>query len=561
MQTIWTPKGTWRPRNPEEEAKAQEAVAFFRQHLTHTKGVWAGRPFIPLPWQEGRILRPLFGTLEGTAEPLPDGTAPRAVRTAYVEVPRKNGKSEIAAGIALKCLFADGEAGGEVYGAAVDRDQASIVFNVAAQMVRNSPVLSKRAKILDATKRIIVTKGISAGSVYRAIPGDAAGSWGFNASAIVFDELHVQPNRELWDALTTSTGARAQPLIFGITTAGVYDVNSICWELHDYSLQVQSGEIVDPSWLGVVYGADPNKVDWTDRKVWARVNPSLGSTIKEETLAREVAAALKRPAYANTVKRLYLNMWTSSVTSWIDMQEWDANDGGAAEAKLARRPCWGGLDLASTNDLAAFVLVFPPLEPGEPYQLVARFWLPEEGIQDKAKADRAPYVTWAERGLLTLTPGARIKQSFIQEEIARCRLRFDLKEIAYDRWGAVFTADELEEAGNTMVQFGQGFAAFAGPTKEWDRLMGERRLLHRGNPVLRWMASNVMVDQDAYGNLRPNKKASKSKIDGIVAGIMALDACLRNLGKGPASLGDDENRRQVAPQVRREPPQAVKGWS
>jgi phage terminase large subunit-like protein len=550
----------WRGRSPQETAKAQEAVDFFRDHLTHTKGVWAGTAFAPLPWQEQRIIRPLFGTLDQTATALPDGTQPRLYRTAYVEVPRKNGKSEMAAGIALKCLFGDGEPGGEVYGAALDRDQASIVFNVAAAMVRSSPVLSKRAKILDATKRIIVTKGISAGSVYRAIPGDAGGSWGFNASAIIFDELHVQPNRELWDALTTSTGARAQPLIFGITTAGIYDPNAICWELHEYSLQVASGAIEDPTWLSVVYGTTPED-DWTDRKVWARVNPSLNATIKEETLAREVAAALRRPAYANTVKRLHLNLWTSQTTAWINMVEWAANAGRFSEKDLRGRPCYGALDLASSNDLAAFLLCFPPLVKDEPYHFVCRFWLPEEDLAERSHRDRAAYMLWAERGLISLTPGNRIKQSFIEAEIARCALQFDIQEIAYDRWGAIFAADNLEEAGFDMVQFGQGFAAFASPTKEWDALIGDRRLLHGNHPVLSWMAGNVMVDQDAYGNLRPNKKASKSKIDGIVAGIMALDRAVRHLAHRPASLGDAPVSRtaSVAAGPARRPAQ-LQGW-
>lgn len=550
---------SWRARNAEERAKADEAVDFFSQHLTHTKGVWAGTAFVPLPWQEQGIIRPLFGTLDVSAGRMPDGTYPRQYRTAYVEVGRKNGKSELAAGVALKCLFADGEAGGEVYSAASDRDQASIVFNVAAQMVRNSPILSKRAKILDATKRIIVTKGRSAGSIYRAIPGDAAGSWGFNGSAVIFDEIHVQPNRELWDALTTSTVARAQPLIFGITTAGVFDPLSICWELHEYSLQVMQGTIEDPSWLGVIYAAAEGD-DWTSPVTWRKANPSYKVTVPHEYLARECAAAQRRPAYQNTFKRLHLNLWTSQTTRWMDMGEWDSNAGGATERQLRGRPCYGGLDLASSNDLAAFVLCFPPLEPEGPYQLICRFFLPEDDLEDRARRDRAPYMLWAQRGLIKLTPGNRIKQQHIYKEIVACGLQFGIQEIAYDRWGAIFAADDLEDSGFTMWQFGQGFAAFASPTREWDRLMGERRLLHGGHPVLRWMADNVMVDQDPQGNLRPNKSKSRNKIDGVVAGIMALDRASRHVSGRPASLGEDSPPpRRIA--AGGEAPPQLRGWT
>jgi phage terminase large subunit-like protein len=308
----------------------------------------------------------------------------------------------------------------------------------------------------------------------------------------------------------------------------------------------------------VVYAADP-KDDWTLPETWKKANPNYNVTVPHDYLERECKRAQTVPAYQNTFKRLHLNLWTAQATRWMDMGLWDANGGATDLRLLRRRPCYGGLDLASSNDLAAFALVFPPLEPGGPYDILCRFFLPEDDLVERGKRDGVPYMLWAERGFIKLNPGSVIRQSFIKAEIEKLGLQFAIQEIAYDRWGAIFMADDLEESGFTLFQFGQGFAAYASPVREFGRLLGERRLRTRGHPVLRWMADNVMMDQDPSGNLRPNKAKSQQKIDGITATVMGLDRALRHDHNAPSTLGDDRGVAQaqgVAPVK----PEQLKGW-
>ncbi len=489
-------------------------------NLTHTKGAWAGQPFRLRPWQ-ATILRTLFGTT------LQDGR--RQYRTCYVEIPRKNGKTELAAAIALYLLL-EGEAGGEIYGAAADLDQASLAFNVAAQMVRNDPDLSARLEIIPSRRRIVDPVS---GSVYRAIPADAPTAHGFNASGIIADELHAWRTRELWDALMTSMGSRRQPLAFVITTAG-WDRNSICWELHAYAEKVRAGHVEDPTFLPILYGA-PKDADWTDEAVWRAANPALGDFRDLEELRVSGKRAAEVPAQQNTFRRLYLCQWTEQAQRALDMDVWAAAPTVGDPAALAGRPCFGGLDLASNVDVAAFVLLFPPLAEGEPMQILSRFWVPALTLAARVRRDRVPYDVWAEQGLLEATPGDLIDYDVIRERIRADAARYRIMEIAYDRWGAVQLATQLQGDGLTMVPLGQGFASLSAPTKEFLGLVTGRRLAHGGHPVLRWMASNLALKQDAAGNLKPDKGASSEKIDGIVALVMALArAMVHEGGLGPA---------------------------
>lgn len=512
------------------EDAAERACNFFERVLVHTKGEWAGQPFTLLGWQRDDIIRPLFGTLNE------DGT--RQYRRAYVEIPRKNGKSALAAGIALYLLFADGEQGGEVYGAACDRDQASIVFNVAAEMVRRSGILSKRCKIIDSTKRIVLP---GTASVYRAIPADAAGSHGFNASGIVFDELHAQPNRELWDVLNTSTGARRQPLMFQITTAG-YDRNSICWEQHEYARQVLNGVIDDPSFFAYIRSADEAD-DWTDPQVWHKANPGLGITVKLDYLAQECRRATETPTYQNTFRRLHLNQWTQQETRWLAIDKWDACGGEVDVDALAGHECYAGLDLASTTDIAALVLVFPLTETwGQAetvdgdvhdvgrrcYAILPYFFIPAESMIERTRRDRVPYETWVRQGHIIATEGNVIDYKAIMSKFDELAQRFDIQEVGFDRWGATQLIQDMQEAGLEVVPIGQGFASMSAPTKELLNLVLARRVHHDGHPVLRWMADNMVVRTDAAGNIKPDKGKSTEKIDGMVALIMALDRATRH---------------------------------
>ncbi len=502
------------------EEHAARAERFFERVLQHTKGEWAGKPFDLLDWQRD-LVRRLFGTLNE------DGT--RQYRTCYLEVARKNGKSELAAGIALYLLFADGEEGAEVYSAAGDRDQAGIVYNVAAEMIRRSSVLSNRCKIIDSMKRVVIHK---TASVYRVLSAEAASKHGYNPSGIVFDELHVQPNRDLWDVLRTGTGTRRQPLTFAITTAG-YDRNSICYELHDYAQKVNSGVIDDPSFLGIVYSADESE-DWTEPAVWAKANPSLGVTIKAEYLEGECQRAQTTPAYENTFRRLFLNQWTRQETRWLPLAAWDECGDSVDADDLRGRTGYAGLDLASSIDIAALVLVFPD---GEYYDVLPFFWIPEDTIVDRSRRDRVPYDVWERQGYVIATPGNVIDYKAIKEKVRELAGLYDIQEIAYDRWGMTQLSQDLIDDGANIIPMGQGYASMSPPTKELLKLVLGKKLRHGNNPVLRWMADNMVVTQDPAGNLKPDKGKSTERIDGLVALIMALDRATRQ--ESTSSVYDD----------------------
>jgi len=504
------------------KAAAQRAISFI-ENLKHTKGEYAGHNFKLTDWQKRDIIIPLFGTLN------PDGT--RQYRTCFIELPRKNGKTTLAAAIALELTFADGEFGAEVYSAANDRDQAALVFNEAAAMIRQEPALEKRAKILDTTKRIVY---YGRNSFYRAISAEAYTKWGYNAHGVIYDELHAAPDRELWDVLTTSTGSRRQPLIVVITTAG-YDRNSICWELHDYALKVKNGIIEDPTFLPVIYAAD-EKDDWQDERIWKKANPALKSGFRKIEEMRIAAMKAKEiPAYEMVFRRLYLNQWVNSVERWMPIEKWDACKGEVDLESLKGRPCYAGLDLSSTIDLTALSLVFPK---DDTYDVLMRFWIPGDTAKEAEKRDRVPYQTWAQQGLITLTEGNVIDYDYIKEELKKLRESFDIKEIAYDRWGAAKLVQDLTEEGFTVVPFGQGYASMSSPTKELMNLVLGQKIRHNGDPILRWNVDNMVVRTDPAGNLKPDKEKATQKIDGCVAMIMALDRATRHAEKKPSVYED-----------------------
>lgn len=493
-------------------SRADLAVQFFGA-LRQTKGRWAGQPMELLPWQE-KIIRDLFGTMR------PDGK--RQYRTAYIEVPRKAGKSTLSAAIALYLLF-EGEPGAEVYSAAADREQASIVFEQAKAMVEASPELSRFA---ETYRRSIAVPALNAS--YKVLSADAPTKHGLNAHGIVFDELHAQPNRELWDVLTTSTGAREQPLVVAITTAG-YDRESICYELHEYAKKVRDGVIDDPSFYPVIFAADEQD-EWDDPATWHKANPSLGTTVQEEFYLSEARRAKEMPAYQNTFRRLYLNQWTQQATRWIDLSLWDENGGTISGAALRGRTCYGGLDLAAVSDLTAWVMAFPRDDDPEMVDLLCRFWCPEKRLSDSSNRYRDQYRQWAREGYLTVTPGDATDYAYVREQVLADATQFRIVDLNVDRlFQAHQLATELENEGMTVFGMGQGFLSMATPVAEFHRRLLNRKINHGGNPVLRWMADGVVVKQDPAGNLKPDKASSQSKIDGIVAAIMALDRQMRHM--------------------------------
>ena len=496
-----------------DKSAADYAVGFI-ECLCHTKGTWARKPFELIDWQE-QIIRDIFGTLK------PNGY--RQFNTAYIEIPKKQGKSELAAAVALLLTCGDGEERAEVYGCAADRQQASIVFNVAADMVRMCPALAKRVKILDSQKRLIYQP---TGSIYQVLSADVGNKHGFNTHGVVFDELHTQPNRKLFDVMTKGSGdARMQPLYFLITTAG-NDTKSICYEIHQKAQDIIEGRKIDHTFYPVIYGANESD-DWTDPKVWKKANPSLGITVGIDKVRDACESAKQNPGEENAFRQLRLNQWVKQAVRWMPMDKWDRCAFTTSEDSLEGRVCYGGLDLSSTTDITAFVLVFPPEDEADKYRILPYFWIPEDNIDLRVQRDHVPYDLWERQGFLQITEGNVVHYGYIETFIERLGERFNIREIAFDRWGAVQMVQNLEGVGFTVVPFGQGFKDMSPPTKELMKLVLEQKIAHGGHPVLRWMMDNIFIRTDPAGNIKPDKEKSTEKIDGAVATIMALDRAIR----------------------------------
>ena len=440
-------------------------------------------------------------------------------------VPTHN--SELAASIALYLLCADGEQRAEIYGAAADRQMASLVFNVAADMIRLSPALHKRCKILDSRKRIVFEP---TNSFYQVLSSDADRAHGVSAHGVIVDEIHVQKNPDLYNVLTKGSGdARRQPLQFIISTAGD-NIHSIGYELFQKAKDLIDGRKTDPTIYPVVYAADPED-DWTDPEVWKKANPSLGYTFSIDKLAEACESAKQNPSEENVFKTLRLNMWVNQAVRWMPMAKWDDCASPAFSPEdLRGRECYAGLDLSSTTDLTALVLVFPPVEPDEPYKVLPYAWVPAEAIEQRSRRDHVNYSLWAKQGFIQTTEGNVVDYDFIEQFILRLRDQYSIREIAYDRWNSQSLVTHLMDEGLTMVPFGQGFVSMSAPTKELMRLTLERKLAHAGHPVLRWCMNNVVVKVDASENIKIDKGKATERVDLAVALVMALDRAIRNAG-------------------------------
>ena len=523
----YTPTRFMLPTSHYDKAKADRAVKFI-ENLRHTKGKWAGTRFWLLPWQE-QLIRDIFGVVK------PDGN--RQFRTAFVEIPKKNGKSELAAAVALYLLYADNEPSAEVYGAAADRQQASIVFDVANQMVQMTPALMKRSKIMGATKRIV---NYSNAGFYQVLSAEVGTKHGLNVSGLVFDELHAQPTPHLYNVLTKGSGdAREQPLFFLITTAGT-DRNSICYAIHTKAKDILENRRVDASFYPVIYGIEDDD-DWSDEENWKKANPSLGYTIPLDRVRDAYREASQNPAEENVFRQLRLCQWVTSTVRWIPDHIYEQGNRPIDLESLKGRDCYGGLDLSSSGDITAFVLIFPPRTETEPYYMLPFFWVPEDTIPLRVKRASVPYDVWVRQGYLMSTEGNVIHYGFIEKVIEQLGELYHIREIAFDRWGAVQMVQNLEGAGFTVVPIGQGYRDMSPPTKAFYELLMKGEIIHGGNPVMRWMAGNVVVETDPAGNIKPTKAKSAEKIDGIVAAIMALDRCIRNAGQ-QGSVYDDPER-------------------
>lgn len=505
---------------------AARAVGFFHECLVHVKGAKAGQHFALEEWQRD-IIACLFGWKRM------DGT--RRYRQAYIFIPRKNGKSTLAAGISLYTLFCDKEAGAECYCAASDKDQAGLVYSMAASMVRKCPALAKSCKVRDSVKRIVYQD-----SFLRAIPANEGGAHGFNVHCLIGDELHAWEGargREFRDVLHTGTGARSQPLECYITTAG-YDRNSVCYEVDRYARQVRDGQINDSAFLPAYYAADESD-DWQSPEIWAKANPNLGVSVSLDYLAAECEKAKRNPQYENTFRRLHLNQWTSQEVRWIPMDKWRACKWSTDDFDLDK-PVYGGLDLSQTCDLTAWVLM---QKHGEVLRVRPHYFMPGGRIDEYERRDGVPYFQWIKEGRITAPPGESINYEYVHQRILSDAKKYNIEFIGYDPYNATQTTVCLEGEGLQMVIVRQGSTSLSAPMKDLERLVVEGLLDHGNDPVLEWMAENVEIVVDSNANIRPVKseRTRSKKIDGIVAlvnglGVLNAQADATSIYEQPGAL-------------------------
>lgn len=461
------------------------------------------------PWQEFYL-----GTLFGWRRQ--DGT--RRFRTSYLEVARKNGKSTLLAGVGLYLLVADGEPGAEIYTAATKRDQARIIFQESQRMVRQSPDLREVVGSVKDNLHVAMTF-----SKYEPVGRDSDTLDGLNVHGGLIDELHAHATGDMWDVLETATGARRQPLMAAVTTAGS-NRQSICYQFHDYTEKVLSSVVEDDAWHGMIYSLDRDAggllEDWESEAAWLKANPNLGVSKKLSDLRDKARKAKQMPSRLNVFLQKELNIWTQASMRWIDPERWRAcNVRPIDEAALAGRHCYGGLDLSSTLDVTALLWVFPPAE-GTVYDVLARLWIPEDNWFDRVKNDRAPYDVWIKQGLMTVTPGNVVDYEFILETMQADMKRFDVAELAFDPWNATSVTNKLPP--DKLVEFRQGYVSMNPAMKALEVAIQRRTLNHGGNAALAWMADNLVASMDPAGNLKPDKAKSTERIDGIVALLMAF---------------------------------------
>ncbi|MGF7161275.1 phage terminase large subunit-like protein [Rhodoligotrophos appendicifer] len=523
-----------------DEKTASKAVAFFPEHLRLTEGEWAGRPFTLEAWQEHDIIRPLFGWKR------PDGT--RRFRRCYVWIARKNGKTELAAGVALLVLLGDGEEAGQVYSIATDQNQARLVFDKATAMVNKSETLSQHLVCL---KPSIYCPSLNAS--FKPLSGRPGGKHGLSASGLIGDELHEWASGELYGFVHDSEGSRRQPLEFLISTAG--KKGGYGEEVWEDCQKILDGTLDDPETLVVVYAADPED-DWTKPETWMKANPNLGVSKKLEFLQNECRQAQQLPRLENDFKRYHLNMWTEQAVRWLPIDGiddegnrfgWDHCAGPVEwqdlNEKLIGKRCFGGLDLSAVSDLSALVWYFPEQDGLDIPAVLARFYKPEALVRSHAKRDKLPYEKWVEQGALVATPGNVVDYAFIQQQIYSDAERYRIAHVgnakreadqgglAIDRWNATETAVKLEQEGLPVVLFGQGFASLGAPSSALERLVLCNGFHHGGHPVLRRHAQVVAVETNAAGGIKPAKNKSTERIDGIVALVMALGIGAKDEGE------------------------------
>jgi len=490
------------------ETYAQHAIEFIEQ-LEHSTGEYAGRAFELEPWQEF-IVWNLFGFLNE------DGS--RRFTRAYVEVPRKNGKSTFSSALMLYGLIADDEPAAQVYSAATKLDQAMMVFGESVRVCQNLPWLSEALTVNNSVNNRRILYGQS---IYKPLEWNPGKQDGLNAHFCCIDEYHAHPNDELYNVIRNSMGARRQPLLFTITTAG-FNREAPCYKHRQYCAGVLSGAIKDDALFSVIYTLDEGD-DWTDPAVWAKANPNWGISVNPRQLEQGLTEAKEFVHKEVEFKTKLLNVWTDTAMTWISDSDWKACDG---MDELEGELCYGGLDLASTGDFCAFSLYFPGYNA-----IRSWYWLPVETAYKRKDAAGASIRQWAADGFIELTDGNVTDYSFIKARVIALAQQYDIKDIAFDRFNSSQLVIELQNEGLQMFPFGQGFVSMSAPTKELERLVKDKKLRHAGNPVTRWMMSNIMLRTDPAGNIKIDKAKSGDKVDGPVSIVMALGTCMQDAAK------------------------------
>lgn len=477
---------------------------FFHRFIRHSVGSASGKPFIPLEWQWQNIIAPIFGWKRA------DGT--RRYREAYIEVPKKQGKSTTCAAIALYLLTADGEPAAEVYSAAADREQASIVYNEAVRMVEASPHLVTRLQPVPSRKELRFPK---TKSMYRVLSSEAHTKEGYNIHGLIFDEFHAQPDAELYDTLKYGGASRTQPLFVYITTAG-YDRESVCWAKHCYAERVISGESDDWEFYGYIATIKPGQ-DWRSEEAWKSANPSYGVTIQPDHFARMAKVAQESPLEENTFKRYHLNMWTEQSVRWVPIEKWDKGGVEVTPPIEKHEVCYAGLDLAATRDLNAFVMWFPDRR-----LVVPHFWVPRSALRERLNQKRQRLDRWVSEGYITVTEGDAADYDHIEKDILDLAATHNIQVLGIDKWNSLQISNHLMDEGLDIRAVGQNYYGLNGPMKLLERMVVREVIHHDKNPVMRWMFGNVVVKQDPSGNIKPDKSKAADKIDGVAALLSAF---------------------------------------
>lgn len=484
------------------DRKAAARAIKFIESLKHTKGEWAGRKFILEPWQQFVVWN-IFGWK------LADGT--RRFRYVYIEIARKNGKTALSAGIGLYMLFADGESRPEVYSAATVKDQAKICFADAVEIVKATDLKN----YITPYRNSIVYE--LKGGQFKPLSSDYGTHDGLNPSCGIIDEFHAHKDSGMFDVIKSAFGARRQPLMFIITTAG-FNKAGACYAYRDNVIKVLRGVNQDDTLFGMIYTLDSNE-EWDNPKMWIKSNPNLGVSLSVDYLTGEIKDAKNRPEAVRNVMTKNVNLWVDAEKTWILDDVWQRCGGETLLADLQGCDCWGGLDLSNVSDITAFVLIF---NENNRFQLLPFFWIPEEKMLEKIRKENINYDHWVRQGFVKITPGNITDYDFVKADILKITADYNLKSTAYDRWNSSQTIIDLSNEGLTFNPFGQGYGSMSAPTKQFEALVLSEQVEHFGNPVLRWMLSSTLVKTDPAGNIKPDKEKSTQKIDGIVASIMAL---------------------------------------